>query len=104
MPGWFPNVVLEVDTIETAKRMVERGLGVSFLPQMAVLQELRSGKLTTVPLTDAELLGRSLDLVPPRHRPLRAEVQAFLGVIREAAGDAPSVRRTSSRLSRRARR
>jgi DNA-binding transcriptional LysR family regulator len=100
--GLVPNVVLEVDTIETAKRMVERGLGVSFLPQMAVLHELQSGKLATVRLMDAEPLGRSLDLVHPRHRPLRAEAQAFLGVIREAAGGAPSVGRNSPRITRRA--
>src|SRR5216684_4011577 len=34
--GLVPNVVLEVDTIETAKRMVDRGLGLAFLPQLAV--------------------------------------------------------------------
>src|SRR5579871_6172825 len=39
--GLVPNVALEVDTIETAKRMVERGLGLSFLPQLAVGRELR---------------------------------------------------------------
>ena len=43
--GLVPNVALEVDTIETAKRMVDRGLGMAFLPQLAVGQELRSGKL-----------------------------------------------------------
>ena len=36
-----PNVALEVDTIETAKRMVERGLGMAFLPLMAVAPEIR---------------------------------------------------------------
>ena len=30
--GLVPNVVLEVETIETAKRMVERGIGLAFLP------------------------------------------------------------------------
>ena len=30
--GLVPNVVLEVETIETAKRMVERGMGLAFLP------------------------------------------------------------------------
>jgi len=29
--GLVPNIAFEVDTIETAKRMVERGLGVAFL-------------------------------------------------------------------------
>ena len=56
-------MALEVDTIETAKRMVDRGLGVAFLPQLAVAQELRSRKLVTVKLLDAEHLGRSLDVL-----------------------------------------
>ena len=45
-----PNVALEADTIETAKRMVDRGLGMAFLPQLAVGQEVRSGNLCTVKL------------------------------------------------------
>jgi DNA-binding transcriptional LysR family regulator len=85
--GLVPNVALEVDSIETAKRMVERGLGLSFLPQIAVGRELRIRKLTTVKLLDAEPLQRSLDVIHPRHRPLRTEVRAFLQMVREAAND-----------------
>ena len=95
--GLVPNVALEVDTIETAKRMVDRGLGMAFLPQLAVGQELRSGKLVTVKLLDAEPLGRSLDVIHLRHRPLRKEAQAFLQVIREVV-------KASSTIARRARR
>jgi DNA-binding transcriptional LysR family regulator len=88
--GLVPNVALEVDSIETAKRMVERGLGLAFLPQISVGQELRSHKLTTVKLLDAEPLQRSLDVIHPRRRPLRPEAQAFLQIVREAADeDAP---------------
>ena len=39
--GLVPNVVLEVESIEAAKRMVERGIGLAFLPQIAVLREIR---------------------------------------------------------------
>ena len=81
--GLVPNVALEVDTIETAKRMVERGLGLAFLPQMAVGPEIRSGKLTPVKLIDAEPLHRSLDLIHPRHRPLRAQARSFMQVVWE---------------------
>jgi len=48
MLGLVPNVALEVDTIETAKRMVERGLGLAFLPLIAVGPEVRRGELATV--------------------------------------------------------
>ena len=85
--GLVPNVALEVDSIETAKRMVERGLGISFLPQMAVGREIRLRKLAPLKVADAEPLRRSLDVVHPRRRPLRAEARAFLQMVRNAAND-----------------
>jgi len=88
--GLVPNVALEVDTIETAKRMVERGLGVSFLPLMAVGPEIRKTELTPIKLIDAEPLHRSLDLIHPRHRPLRAQAQSFLRVVREVVKERSS--------------
>jgi DNA-binding transcriptional LysR family regulator len=83
--GLVPNVALEVDSIETAKRMVERGLGLSFLPQLAVGREIRTRKLVAVKLLDAEPLQRSLDVIHPRRRPLRPEAREFLQMVREAA-------------------
>jgi len=82
--GLVPNVVLEVETIETAKRMVERGLGLAFLPHLAVAQEIRRATLEEVEVTDGEPLSRSLDLVHPRHRPLSVEALAFLEALRAA--------------------
>src|SRR5947209_19976936 len=38
--GLVPNVALEVETIETAKRMVERGVGFAFLARPAVRRAL----------------------------------------------------------------
>src|SRR5216684_7429986 len=83
--GLLPNVVLEVETIEAAKRMVERKLGLSFLPQIAVAQELRQGKLAAIEITNAEPLQRNLDVIHPRHRPLASDAQAFLQLLRAAA-------------------
>jgi len=101
--GLVPNIALEVDSIETAKRMVERGLGLSFLPQMAVGRELRTRQLTTVELLDAEPLRRSLDVVHPRHRPLRTEVRAFLQMVREAANEEEAFAKGAGRKRRKAR-
>src|SRR5436190_22963372 len=88
--GLVPNVTLEVDTIETAKRMVERGLGVAFLPQLAVGREIRAGKLLAIKLLDAEPLRRSLDVIHPRQRPLRGQAQAFLRALKEVADADPA--------------
>jgi DNA-binding transcriptional LysR family regulator len=85
--GLMPNVGMEVDSIETAKRMVERGLGVAFLPQMAVANDIRKGDLRTFKIVDAEPLSRSLDVIHPRHRPLRKEARSFLDIVRRAANE-----------------
>jgi DNA-binding transcriptional LysR family regulator len=92
--GLVPNVALEVDSIETAKRMVERGLGLSFLPQLAVHREILRRRLTTVKLLDAEPLQRSLDVIHPRRRALRAEARAFLKMVKDAARHTPGSRTT----------
>jgi hypothetical protein len=56
--------------------------------------------LTTVKVLDAEPLRRSLDVVHPRHRPLRAEVRAFLQMVREAANEGSAAIRDSARKRR----
>ncbi len=86
--GLVPNVALEVETIETAKRMVERGVGFAFLPHLAVGRELRRRSLVAIEIVDAEPISRSLDVIHPRQRPLSAEAQALLGALRSALSDA----------------
>jgi len=68
--------------------MVERKLGFSFLPQIALTQELRQGKLVSIEIVDAEPLSRNLDVIHPRHRPLAKEAQDFLNLLRTAADTA----------------
>jgi len=93
--GLVPNVVLEVETIETAKRMVERGMGLAFLPHLAVSREIRRRTLVAIDILDAEPLSRSLDVIHPRQRPLSAEARALLQALRAAVSDvvAPPTRR-----------
>jgi DNA-binding transcriptional LysR family regulator len=87
--GQLPNTVLEVETIEAAKRMVERKLGLSFLPQIAVIHELRKGKLAAVEISNAEVLRRNLDVIYPRHRALTRDAQNLLELLQTAATKAP---------------
>ena len=99
--GLVPNVVLEVESIEAAKRMVERGIGIAFLPQLALVREIRRGQLIAIDLRDAEALSRSLDLIHPRQRPLSAEANALLKSLRAAVGEATPAstrRRGATRL------
>jgi DNA-binding transcriptional LysR family regulator len=95
--GQLPNTVLEVETIEAAKRMAERKLGLSFLPQIAVSRELRSGKLVAIEIMDVEPLRRNLDVIYPRRRPLTRDAQAFLQLLQAAADEQTVVRRPRDR-------
>lgn len=83
--GMLPNTVLEVETIESAKRMVERKLGFAFLPLIALAEELRQGRLRTIEITDAEPLHRSLDVIHLRNHPLSDNAREFLKVLERAA-------------------
>jgi DNA-binding transcriptional LysR family regulator len=98
--GLLPNVVLEVETIEAAKRMVERKLGFSFLPQIALTQELRQGKLVSIEITNAEPLRRNLDVIHPRRRPLTKEALDLLAILRAAADTALAAGTHSAKRSR----
>jgi LysR family transcriptional regulator, low CO2-responsive transcriptional regulator len=82
--GLLPNIVLEVETIEACKRMVLRKLGLAFLPQIAVVDELRRGKLCPLEITGSEPLRRSLDVILPRRRPLSKSAKELVAGLREA--------------------
>jgi DNA-binding transcriptional LysR family regulator len=90
--GLLPNVVMEVETIEAAKRMVERKLGFSFLPQISVTDEFRQRKLIGIEIIDAESLRRNLDVIHPRHRALGRDAQSFLRLLQEAAASGVAAR------------
>ena len=82
--GLLPNIVLEVETIEACKRMALRKLGLAFLPQIAVVDELRRGKLRPLEISDSEPLRRSLDVILPRRRPLSRSAKELVAGLREA--------------------
>ncbi|MHB8399544.1 MAG: LysR family transcriptional regulator [Candidatus Limnocylindrales bacterium] len=58
--GVVPRGVTEVDNIEAAKRMVERGLGVALLPGTAVADALAAGSLQEIELVGAETIRRQI--------------------------------------------
>ena len=47
-----PRSVMELDNVDSAKKMVGLGLGVAFLPHVAVADEMRSGSLRLVALAE----------------------------------------------------
>lgn len=82
--GLVPNIAYEVDSIETAKQMVGRGMGLAFLPQIAIHHDLKIGRLRAVQILNAEPLSRSLDVVHPRHRALRREAADLVQLLRRS--------------------
>jgi DNA-binding transcriptional LysR family regulator len=64
--GVLPGSVLELDNIEAAKKMVERGLGVSLVPESTVAAELAAGTLTRIELVDAAPVPREIVAVRRR--------------------------------------
>jgi DNA-binding transcriptional LysR family regulator len=64
--GVLPGSVLELDNIEAAKKMVERGLGVSLVPTSTVAGELAAGTLARIELVDAAPARREIVAVRRR--------------------------------------
>jgi DNA-binding transcriptional LysR family regulator len=79
--GVVPRGVMELDTIDAAKKMVEQGLGVALLPYTAVAGELASGRLASARLADTDPIRRRIVAVRRRDvGPLSALAAAFLAI------------------------
>src|SRR5258708_9353932 len=74
--------LMELDSIEAAKKMVERGLGVALLPGTAVAREAAGGTLAVVAMTHAPPMHNSIVVFRRRDagEPERI-VAAFLALI-----------------------
>ncbi|AFQ09205.1 LysR family transcriptional regulator [Bacillus pacificus] len=64
-----PNIFLEVDNMETAKNLVIQGMGISFLPEHCVKQELENGELIRVEMTPPVKINISIDFIYLKGRP-----------------------------------
>ncbi|HYM66492.1 MAG TPA: LysR family transcriptional regulator [Patescibacteria group bacterium] len=78
--------LMELDSIEAAKKMVERGLGVALLPGSAVAREVAGGSLCIVRMVDAPPMHNSIVAYRRRDagRP-EGGVAAFLALLEGAA-------------------
>ncbi len=82
--GVLPRGVMELDNIEAAKKMVERGLGISLVPHSAVTAELAAGTLRMVDLSDGAPARREIVAVRRRDAgPPSAAVAAFMRLLAE---------------------
>jgi DNA-binding transcriptional LysR family regulator len=86
------QVTTELDNVETVKRAVEIGLGISILPRAALAQELNAGTLVAIPIADG-VFTRPISLLVRRGRSLSRAAEALLEVLGgqkalQAAGEA----------------
>ena len=81
------NMAVEMPTIETIRRLVQRNLGVAFLPRMCVEQEIGNGALKQVRVKELTM-ERKIRLVYPARRKLSQAAGAFLELIGEEGGGA----------------
>jgi DNA-binding transcriptional LysR family regulator len=86
--GVLPGSVLELDNIEAAKKMVERGLGVSLVPTSTVAGELAAGTLARIELVDAAPARREIVAVRRRDAgPPSGAAGLFLDMLAEQFAD-----------------
>ena len=76
------NMAVEMPTIETIRRLVQRNLGVAFLPKMCVEQEIKNGSLKEVAVRELAM-ERKIRLVYSARRKLSQAAGAFLKLVGE---------------------
>ncbi len=72
-----PNILMETSNTEFIKELVQRGDGISFLVLQAVTNEIKEGKLATVPIKD-ERLFLDVSIAYIKDQPLSPSAAAFL--------------------------
>jgi DNA-binding transcriptional LysR family regulator len=75
------NMDMEMPTVETIRKLVQRNEGVAFLPRMCVEQELEQGTLREVKVGELDV-ERKIRLVHPARRALSHAAKAFLEVVK----------------------
>jgi DNA-binding transcriptional LysR family regulator len=74
------NMDVEMPTVETIRKMVQRNEGVAFLPRMCVEQEIEQGMLCEVKVEELNV-ERKIRLVYPARRILSHAARAFLELV-----------------------
>ena len=79
--GIVPNVKMDLDSIDATKRMIERGLGISFLPRNSIHRELELGTLSTMPIKEGYDVVLPTSVMVRKATTQGTVVQAFLELL-----------------------
>ncbi|MGE0680557.1 MAG: LysR family transcriptional regulator [Candidatus Binatia bacterium] len=88
--------VMEVDNIDTIKRIVEIGSGVSIVPEPSIEQEVKNDTLKAIQFAD-EVLMRPLGIISKRGRRFTPAAQEFIDLLKGKV-DRPVVAKPDSTL------
>jgi DNA-binding transcriptional LysR family regulator len=75
------NMEVEMPTVETIRKLVQRNEGVAFLPRMCVEQEIQQNLLHDIKVPELSV-DRKIRLVYPAKRALSHAAKAFLEVVK----------------------
>lgn len=85
--GVVPESVMELDSMETTKHMVEAGLGIAILPVVSVEREVANGTLRRVEIRDMEQPAqREVGVHILRNRAINPPIRDFLRLITSEYG------------------
>jgi DNA-binding transcriptional LysR family regulator len=80
--GVAPESVMEIDSMEAIKHMVEAGLGVAILPEMSVRRESKASDLVQIPISDIEQPAqREVGLHVLKNRIMSPPIRDFIQLI-----------------------
>ena len=80
--GVVPESVMELDSMESTKHMVEAGLGIAILPVIAVERDVQRGTLARVEILDMEQPAqREIGVHVMRNRAMPAPLREFLRLL-----------------------
>ena len=80
--GVAPRHTLDVDNLEMAKHLVMHGLGLAFLPRVAVQRELEEGSVVQITLDNAEPVSRQIAVIYRRQRLQSRAMLALLDMLK----------------------
>jgi DNA-binding transcriptional LysR family regulator len=83
--GASVRLATEFDNIETIKRSVEAGIGISVVPADTVRNEVRAGTLIAIELSDGPLT-RPVGIIHRKRRELSAPARAFVELLQREMG------------------
>lgn len=83
--GVKPNIVYEIDGINSFKGMIEKGLGVGIFGYAGLREEIDAGKLRAIPFS-SPLMNRKLCIAYPRRDDARAAILNVKTIIEQELG------------------